>query len=183
MKSFTKTVGILMIIACVLAMSVNADVILNRNVTHRTGLSTDTKPTLAEKDAGSTFHETDTNTDYKWNGSAWGEDEGTYTAAAQTLTSKTSTTAIAYDGYERVTWAMGLTALNTDLVVYIEIRTEDIGWMNIDANNDSTFFDANGNYGWTWKGVADSTRATISVGSSSAADFAAKFQAVFGGAK
>lgn len=183
MKSFTKTVGILMIIACVLAMSVNADVILNRNVTHRTGLSTDTKPTLAERDAGSRFFATDTQIEFIWNGASWGVSSGTQTTAKQTLTSLTSTTAVAYAGYENVTWAMGLAGLNTSLAIYIEARTEDIGWFNTDANNDSTFIDADGNFAWTWVGYADSTRATLSAGSAGTTDFTADFQAVLGGAK
>jgi len=35
------------------------------------GLSTDTKPTLAQGDAGSSFYETDTGDTYVWSGSAW----------------------------------------------------------------------------------------------------------------
>ena len=46
-------------------------VILVHNIKRYVGTSLDTKPTLANSDAGSMFHETDTNAFYIWTGSIW----------------------------------------------------------------------------------------------------------------
>jgi len=46
-------------------------VVLIQNIKSYIGVSTDTKPTLANSDAGSKFYEIDTNDYYIWTGSFW----------------------------------------------------------------------------------------------------------------
>ena len=132
------------------------------------GASSDTKPTDAITTPGSTFMECDTGRTYIYDGATWYiTNTITYTALTDTFTTvPDSIIAISTHGYDEVTFTAGVLSMNFAANVRVEGIQTGRGWVNLDADNDSTIITANGNYGWRYVGTAslDSVRFIASSG-------------------
>jgi len=145
------------------------------------GLSSDTKPTLAARDAGATFTESDKARVYLWSGSAWGLFGSPHTTAGpDTLTAAGSTNAIYAGGYYGYTTLVDVADVNTNIIVYVEGKLEDTGWCSLPAVGDSTTVSTNGSFGWFGTAIVDSLRFTVSAGSGDTA-FSAIIRWLLGG--
>ena len=123
-----------------------AKVIRNTQWKHFTGLSSDTKPTLEEREAGSTFIETDTMGNFIWNGSAWtskGFETGGYLAESTAgLTAPGFTAAINVRGYSKGGYYIETRTVDTSVALALQLRTVGSEWTSV---ADSTVYTVNKN--------------------------------------
>jgi hypothetical protein len=147
--------ALLIFATCVFSVS-NADIVLNKEINTYTGLSTDTKPTLAEKNAGSLFYETDKSMWYIWGGAAWTMKGGGYnTTSIDTLTApSTASTVLAVNGFKEITYNVTADSINTNAIIAVLGKTTNGGWANLDANGDSTTFTSNKTLQLRYNGLA-----------------------------
>ena len=131
------------------ANNAEAAVIYNNQWRSYTGLSTDTRPTLEEKHAGSTFTETDTGRAYIWNGSAWAGNgipfsAGLFDDTTSKLTAAGQTSVAVYSrGFNVAGYYIETASIGTSATVRILGRTALTNWTAI---TDSTVITDDGNH-------------------------------------
>ncbi len=82
---------------------------------HRTGLSTDTKPTLSAVQIGATFRETDTGRMYMWDSVIWYVVNNSVSVEGDSLIAPGNFPAFSTKGFDEATIALVLTAVNTSV--------------------------------------------------------------------
>jgi len=138
------------------ANNAEAAVIYNNQWRSYTGLSTDTKPTLEEKHAGSTFTETNSGRIYLWNGGAWVLGDylvaGYTTSATSRLTAVGESAAVYIRGFTIAGYMWDATSVNTSYNAVVQVRTVLGAWTNLDRD-DVTYTESD-QEGWISSNVA-----------------------------
>lgn len=114
------------------------------NISNYTCLSTDSKPTLAAANTGSSILETDTGRRYVWEGTEWVLDSNNYTTGPDTLTATGTGEVCNVTGFTLATYLYTISNINTSVTVQMEGKAGASAWTIIGAAETKT---ANGNYG------------------------------------
>lgn len=124
------------------------------------GLSTDTKPTPTAIQIGALFKETDTNRLFVWDSTAWYVVNNSISTEGDSLIAPGNFPAFSPKGFDEVTIALVLTAVNTSVGLTIEGRIGTAGWENL-YQADSLVVTSNDSYYFTYSKCAslDSVRA------------------------
>ncbi len=122
-----------------------------------TGKSSDTKPTLSDRDAGSEFIELNTGRHYLWDSDSWELQKssayavGDSTGASLSATGETA--AIYVRGFTIAGFFFEITKINTNATIGLQSKVGTSGWTNHDI--DPTTYTANGNEGLVSSSIAD----------------------------
>lgn len=123
------------------------------------GRSTDSKPTTSVL-SGAEFYETDTGRTYNYIGSVWVAKSDGYVSGPDTLTTaNTYSTPDTIDGFQEVTYALTVSSIADTIRVRIVGKLPGGGWVNLDADGDSTIVTADGDYMFRYNGGASISEA------------------------
>jgi hypothetical protein len=120
---------------------------------HYTGLSTDTKPTLAVRNVGATFREADTGRIYFWEGASWYVVNNSVSVEGDSLVAPGNFPAFSPKGFDEATIAFKLTAVNTSVALTIQGKIGTAAWENL-YQADSLVVTANDSYYMTYSKCA-----------------------------
>lgn len=154
-------VGICVLIGTAKVCESYSEITYIRNGTIRTfiGTSVESKPTASAM--GAIFIEKDTGRIYRFDGTNWLCITCGNVSAVSNLTAPSTASAPLYvGGVTEVTYSLTVASINTNIVVAILGKIVGGGWVNLDANDDSTTITDDGDYLFRYAGCVsiDSTK-------------------------